>query len=281
MPTYEFEGGSLACRVAGEGSPVVALHASASTGAQWRSLVGYIAGRLRVFTPDLPGYGRSSPPGAGPGLGPDAAALGALIDRIGAPVHLVGHSWGGALALKLAATRPEAVRSLTVVEPVAFHLLRRAAGPETEAWEEFRALGGATLRQAAEGDAVGAMRGFIDYWNGAGAWDRTSPRLRGFFLRCLPRVLGDFRAILSERAGRDELAAIACPALAVMGLESRAASMRLTEWVARALPRGRLGLVPEAGHLAPLTDPHVVDPMIAAHLVAAEAAARRRGAIAA
>ena len=52
----------LEYRVRGEGNPVIALHGSASTGAQWQSLVGYLEGRFRVYTPDLPGYGGSAPP---------------------------------------------------------------------------------------------------------------------------------------------------------------------------------------------------------------------------
>ena len=79
------------CRVRGAGHPVVALHGSASSGAQWRSLVGYLEGRFRVITPDLPGYGASAHLPVG-GLAGDARAVAALIDRIGGPVHLVGYS---------------------------------------------------------------------------------------------------------------------------------------------------------------------------------------------
>ena len=50
---------SLHYRVQGESAPVIALHGSASTGAQWRSLAGYLEGRFQIFTPDLPGYGQS------------------------------------------------------------------------------------------------------------------------------------------------------------------------------------------------------------------------------
>ena len=71
------------------------------------------------------------------------------------------------------------------------------------------------------------------------------------------------------------------PTLAVMGLDSAPTSMRVTEIVAETLPRAVLRLVPDAGHLAPLTDPHLVDPMVAGHLVAVDRAARRLRPIAA
>ena len=271
---------ALHCRVRGVGRPVIALHGSASSGAQWRSLVGYLEGRFRVFTPDLPGYGASAHLPVG-GLAGDARAVAGLIDGIGGPVHLVGHSYGGAVALKLAAMRPEAVRSLTVIEPVAFHLLRAGGEVDRRLYREVMAIGAAMDPAAGPGRRIAAMRLFIDYWNGAGAWARTSAGLRAFLLGCHDRVRADFRAIAGEQGGVAELARIACPALAVMGLESPLPSMRVTEIVARALPRAVLRMVPEAGHMAPLTDPHIIDPMIGDHLVAADRALRGAPSIAA
>ena len=282
MAFLHSNGATLHYQVHGEGAPVIALHASASTGGQWRSLVGYIEGRFQIFTPDLPGYGRSERlPRAVAGLAGDAAAIGGLIDAIGEPVHLVGHSYGGAVALKLAAMRPEAVRSLTVIEPVAFHLLRDGSAADRTLFTAFTGLASATIRQAAERDRIGAIRGFIDYWNGAGAWSRTSAGLRGFFLSCLGRVCADLRAVMGEGGNRAEIARITCPTLAVMALESPPPVLRVTEIIAETLPRAVLRMIPGAGHQVPLTDPHIVDPMIAGHLVAVDRGAARRAALAA
>src|SRR4051812_20714314 len=96
MAVLQHAGASLHYRVRGEGKPVVALHGSASTGAQWRTLAGFIGGRFRVITPDIPGYG-SSAPGLGSGLADDARAIAALIAATDRPVHLVGYSYGAAV----------------------------------------------------------------------------------------------------------------------------------------------------------------------------------------
>jgi pimeloyl-ACP methyl ester carboxylesterase len=252
----------------GTGDPVVALHGSASSGAQWRSLVGYLEGRFCVFTPDLPGYGGSWRT-ATTGLAGDARAIAALLDRIGRPVHLVGHSWGGAVALKIAAERPEAVRSLTVIEPAALHLLRAGGPADRRLHAEVMSLGTALDPNAGPERRIAAMRLVIDYWNGAGAWGRTSGGLQGFLLGCHDRIRAEFRALAREEGGVADLERITCPTLAVMGLESPVASLRVTEIVAGAVPRAVLRMVADAGHLLPLTDPHVVDPMIAAHILAA------------
>jgi len=246
-----------------ERCPVVALHGSAGSGAQWRSLVGYLEGRFRMHTPDLPAGGE--------GLASDARAVEALVARIGGPVHLVGHSYGGAVALKLAAMRPEAVRSLTVIEPAAFHLLRGGSAGDRALYEEAMAVGAAMEGRG----RVAGMRGFIDFWNGPGAWRRTSAELRRVLLGRHERVRADFRAIAGEPDGMAGLGRIGCPALAVMGLQSPAVSLRVTELVAEALPRATLRLVPDAGHMAPWTDPHVIDPMIGNHLMAVERLGRQ------
>jgi pimeloyl-ACP methyl ester carboxylesterase len=274
MAQLHANGRRLHYRAEGEGAPVIALHGSASTGAQWRSLVGYLSGRFEIFTPDLPGYGASDPVPAG-GLAADAAAVTGLAARIGAPVHLVGHSWGAVVALQVARQQPALVRSLTLIEPVAFHLLRDGAPGDRAVLAEVEALQRGIDADAASGSPAAAMERFIDFWNGSGAWARTSPRLRAFFLGCLDRVRADFRAVAAERWSVADLGQVDVPALAVMGLGSPVAGMRMTELVARALPRAVLRLVPDAGHLAPLTDPHVVDPMIGAHLAAVDLAARR------
>lgn len=270
----------LEYRVRGEGNPVIALHGSASSGAQWRSLVGYLEGRFRIYTPDLPGYGGSAP-ASGVGLAGDAGAVGALIDRIGGPVHLVGHSYGGAVALKIASTRPASVRSLTVIEPVAFHLLRQGRKADRRLYDEVMGIGAAMDPASGPRGRIAGMRRFIDYWNGAGAWARTSSALRDFFLQCHDRVHADFAAISGEQDGPEDLARIAAPTLAIMGLDSPTPSLRATEIVARALPRAVLRMIPDAGHMAPLTDPHVIDPMIGDHLVAADRFLRVSSAIAA
>ncbi|HRO13348.1 alpha/beta fold hydrolase [Amaricoccus sp.] len=253
----------------GAGRPVVALHGSAGSGAAWRGLAGYLEGRFRVVTPDLPGYG-GSPPRGRVGLAGDAAAVMELIGGIGEPVHLVGHGWGGLVALRLAVERPQAVASLTLVEPAAFHLLRAGAAADRRLYAEVMALGAAFDPAAGPARREAAMRLLVDYWNGAGAWGRTSARLRGRLLASHDRLHGEFRALAEEPARPGDLARIACPTLAIMGLDSPLPSLRVTDMIAGLVPRATLRIVPDAGHMLPLTDPHLVDPMIAGHLAAAD-----------
>src|SRR6266436_4867269 len=102
-------------------SSVIALHCSLSSGHQWARLAEDLAGKHQVITPDISGYGDNVRPFLLPTTLAEEVDL--LSDRLGeaiGPIHLVGHSYGGAIAFKIATDSPLAnrVRSLTLIEPV-------------------------------------------------------------------------------------------------------------------------------------------------------------------
>lgn len=253
----------------GAGTPVLALHSSGSTGQQWQNLSEHIRGRFRTIAPDLPGYGGTP---AWPGKGAasvenEARAIARLIKAAGEPVHLVGHSWGGTIAIKIAMALPEWTRSLTLIEPAIFHLLRDAKNAADQAlFGEIAAIAGVVCAAAADGHAEAGMGRFIDFWNGTGAWANSSPRLRAALKPQLGQVVNNFVAGFNETWTLDEAANITCPTLAIMGMESMSPAQRVTEMLAETIPASTLAMIPGAGHMAPLTDPHIVDPLIFNHL---------------
>ncbi|MEM8646266.1 MAG: alpha/beta hydrolase [Pseudomonadota bacterium] len=255
------------------GSPVLALHSSASTGLQWKNLSDHLDGRHRVIAPDLPGYGKTAPwPGTGlASVENEARAMARLIKAAGEPVHLVFHSWGGALALKIAMALPEWTLSLTLIEPAIFHLLRDADSAADRAlFAEIAAVAGIVASSAAEGNPEAGMGRFVDFWNGADAWANTSPRLRTALRSQLGQVVNNFAAGFNETWTLKQAAAVTCPTLMVMGLESVPLAQRVTELLAESIPHSQLAMVAGAGHMVPLTDPHIVDPLVRSHLERAE-----------
>jgi len=104
MSSIEIGGAHVAYCEQGSGEPVLLLHSSGSSGAQWRALIDRLSPRFRVIAPDLYGCGRTAPwPGGGAfQLAHEAEIACALLGRIGEPAHIVGHSYGGATALHLA-----------------------------------------------------------------------------------------------------------------------------------------------------------------------------------
>src|SRR5258706_12365012 len=114
MPTTNANGARIACAETGCGETVILLHASASSSAQWRSLTEALQGRWHVLAPDFHGYGQTDPrpEPALPGLGDDAALVDAILGQSTERFHLVGHSYGGAVALRVASDRPARLLTL-------------------------------------------------------------------------------------------------------------------------------------------------------------------------
>ena len=105
-------------REVGAGEPIVFLHCSSGSSGAWVSVMNQLVRDHRALAPDLLGYGRSAPwprdlPLASDG---ELGVLEALLDVVGQPVHLVGHSYGGTVALNAARRFPRRVASLTLIE---------------------------------------------------------------------------------------------------------------------------------------------------------------------
>ena len=274
MPIFQHFSTTINFRQDGSGAPVVALHSSASSSNQWDSLTGYLSGRFRVIRPDLPGYGRSDAMSAGARLCDIVDVLSCLFRNLNEPVHLIGHSFGGAVALKAAQMLPDKVLSLTLIEPASFHLLRNVPAARTDL-AGIEAVAQHMAKRMAAGDADGAMGRFIDFWNGEGAWDRTSAGLRQKLAILSSQVMSDFQAIFAEDTGLADLASVTCPVLVMAGEHSPNLTSHLAMRIAETLPFARFTEIIDAGHMAPLTDPHEVDPMIAAHLLSIDRRANR------
>src|SRR6266404_9896429 len=109
---------------------VMALHCSLGSGRQWLRLADALGSDYRVVSPDLSGYGNHPGPFNLPTtLAEEVDLLGDCLDKTAGPIHLVGHSYGGAVAFKIATGSRFAsrVRSLTLIEPVLPTLLESGA----------------------------------------------------------------------------------------------------------------------------------------------------------
>src|SRR5215204_4124268 len=86
---------------------VIALHCSLGSGRQWARLAEELGEDYRVIAPDLSGYGGNrARPLLPMTLADEVAQLGDQIDQAAGPIHLIGHSYGGAVAFKMATTWP-------------------------------------------------------------------------------------------------------------------------------------------------------------------------------
>jgi pimeloyl-ACP methyl ester carboxylesterase len=252
----------------GSGEPVVLLHSSGASSAQWRALTQRLAPDYRVIAPDLYGYGASSAWGGRSAfsLAQEAAFVIALLGRLGQPAHLVGHSYGGAVALHVARTRGDLVRGLTVIEPVAFHLLRGGSDRDLAALREIEGVTAGVGRALASGDYDAGYRGFVDYWSGSGTWAGIPMAKRVTLAPQLAKVALDFHATLHEPATLDDFRMLAVPTLVMQGACTKSPTHCICERLATALPEASLMTIPGAGHMLPLTHREQVNDLVMAHI---------------
>lgn len=250
-------------RSAGHGTPVICLHASASSSRQWEALASALPDGLQLMAPDLYGHGRTpiTGPGGANALDEDLALAESLLDTNEA-VHLVGHSYGGAVALRLALKHPTRIRSLTLFEPAAWRILLDAKSAGLASVEILRVV--MRMRRAAlTGAGDDAAGHFIDYWSGHGSWNRVPQFQRDRFVAQMGRINDHFTALLADRTPASAYAGLNVPTLILSGEDGPLSGRHISRLMLRLLPRAELQILPGVGHMGPVTRPELVNPLIA------------------
>jgi pimeloyl-ACP methyl ester carboxylesterase len=250
--------GQRSCLEIGAGEPIVLLHCSAGTSSAWMPVIDRLGPDFRALAPDLLGYGRSAPWPRGAVLPPDGelAVVEALLDVVGRPAHLVGHSYGGTVAISAARRFAQRVASLTLIEPVAFHLLRRADAPD--GWREIAALAQRHLALVGEGRDAEAAEAFTAYWMGPSAWQGMPEAARDSIVRTMPKVAAEWQLMLAAEEELEAVAQIDVPTLLICGGRTRAPARRVVEALRSVLPHARNLELADAGHMSPITHPAAV-----------------------
>lgn len=251
----------------GAGPGVLCLHSNAATSSQWRGLMDSLAGAYRVVAADSLGAGKSPPwpTGREVTLADEANLVAPLIDHAGGAVRVVGHSYGAAVALKLALMHPGRVRALALYEPTLFALLER----DTPGHPRIAGIRDAVHDSAkayARGDTEAGAARFIDYWMGEGALASMPPPRREPVVAAVANAAGWWHALSREPASLESIAALDIPVLIMQGGRTTEAARSVAEMLQATLPRVEHIDFPELGHMGPLTHPQVVNPVIAEFL---------------
>jgi pimeloyl-ACP methyl ester carboxylesterase len=225
-----------------------------------------------VLAPDFHGHGDGPPmPRMQASIvAADTERIAQLVMAEPAGVHLVGHSYGAAIALRVARRCGDRVRSIALVEPVAFRILFDHAGRRRPAAEVLEI--GRSLRVLVRvGRPERAAERFVGYWGGSDAWTRLGPDARAAVALRMDAVSAHFESLAADDFSLDACRAIHAPALLLAGMRTRAPALRIAELVASALPDVRDERLADADHIEALVSPGRIVARIAAFVLEIEA----------
>ena len=273
-----------------EGEPALCVHGLAGSSRNWTDLMDLLRPTLAAEALDLPGFGDSPPrPDGRYGIAALAQTVTALIEhRNKGPVHLIANSLGGAVSVKLAATRPDLVRTLTLISPalpdsrprldlirfpvmslprVGTRLLRKyeALPPENRVADVIATCYADPARFPQERFAAEVaeliQRDTLTYATGA--------------------LIGSIRTLTAEffRTGRNaawrDATRVTAPTLVIYGGRDRLVDPRMAGRAAHAFAGARIVVLPRTGHLAHMEQPAQVAAEIGVLLAGIPAGAGR------
>ena len=253
-------------REAGNGANVVCLHSSAASSAQWRPLMDQLCDKYRVLAVDLYGEGKSPPWTSARDctIDDELELIDPLLDER-SPFILVGHSYGGAVAVRIALARRQSVQALVLYEPALWGLLARV-DPDDEGTKEIEAVRQSLIEQLDLGNDEAATQGFMDYWAGAGTWASLPDHRRPSLIQGAKANAKKWRESLGPPFSEEEIQELRLPVLLLAGSSSTLAAGRVVTHLQALLPQAEVVDLPGLGHLGPLTHPTVVNAEISAFL---------------
>lgn len=252
------------------------IHGLGGQSTNWTDLMAELALDLEGWAPDLPGFGWSPPPADGDySVTADAEVAAALLDQLATerqePVHLFGNSMGGAIAVLVAAARPDLVATLTLVSPalpdlrprrdtmgvpvvalpgIGRQLVERMARvPAERQVQGMVALNygdATTFTPVRRAEAVVEVRRRL-------ALPHAGEALSGAARGLLRAFIDPGPAGLWAAAGR-----VSCPTLVIYGGRDRLVDPRRSRRAARHMPHAQIVTLPRTGHVSQMEDPALV-----------------------
>ncbi|WP_366555111.1 alpha/beta fold hydrolase [Aquibaculum sediminis] len=249
----------------GGGPTVVLLPGSCSTGGVWRPVIAAWKNRFRCVTTSLLGYGgtaerRSANDTA---MSHESEMVEAVIARAGGRVHLVGHSFGGLVALAVALRGQAPLASITVLEAPAGDLLRNAG--EARHYAAFCAMKAAyfTAHRAGEAEAIKVM---IDFYGGQGTFAAWPRRVRDYVVATTPVNILDWASADGEALSMGALGTLDLPLLVIWGGGSHPAMQRANALIRESVDGATGVVIAKASHFMLGTHPDEVARLIGRHV---------------
>nr|WP_272874396.1 alpha/beta hydrolase [Pseudaestuariivita rosea] len=229
------------------------IHCSLAHHGVWAGVMKALSDTHQMVAFDMPGHGRSGD-WTGPGdYQTETTRIAASF--CDGPVHLIGHSFGGTVALRLACEQPELVQRLSLIEPVFFAAARAAGDPAYDLHvQRFQPF----VQAMDTGDHDTAARVFMDMWGARMPWDAMPEKQRQYIIDRVPLIPLQGTAIEDDTAGlltSGVIEALPMPVDLIDGGQSQPVVGAILRALAQRIPHARRTTIRDAGHMAPITHP--------------------------
>ena len=264
MPIVEAGGHSFQyMELDGEGPTVLLLCSTGLDSKQWKGLIPYLEGR-RALCPHYLCY-----PGTDGWKGEgeidswmDYRASEALLLAEDGPVDIIGHSYGGFIALNLAKAHPKRIRRMAFHEPIVWGCLQHTERDDLK--NEFGEVVETFFTEGLEPEEF--LRDFVDYWNAPGAWDSMPDHRKDAWRELQPKILSEVRLLCYDRTPPEYYGGISHPILITMSADTPPHQFEACSIASAALPNSRIVEVP-GGHMGVVTRSKDVAPHLTSWLV--------------
>lgn len=247
----------------GDGPTVVLVHSSVAGAGQWRRLMDDLSDQFHLIAINLYGYAGTDPwtKTRDQTLHDQAELLNAILPDQESKFSIVGHSFGGSVAMKAAALFGDRVEQLVLIEPNPFYLLE--LHKRLDAFAEAKSLRDCIKENGGKEDWESAAAIFADYWTGDGSWDVMPQDRRVKFAQALKPNFHEWDAVMNESTPLSEWISKLPRHTTVISASDTVNSIReivnlmkqtCTDWRFEHLERG--------GHMAALTQPDKMSPII-------------------
>lgn len=257
VPSLEVEGHSFHYfEEDGTGPTVLLLCSTGLDSKQWRDLLPLLAGR-KILCPHYLCYsGTDGWQGEGEiDSWLDYLASEALLLGEEEPVDIVGHSYGGFIALRLAKEHPDRIRRMAFHEPIVWGCLQYTERGELK--NEFGEVVETFFTENLEPEEF--LRDFVDYWNVPGSWDIMPNHRRKMWMELQPKILSEVRLLCYDRTPPSYYEDIEHPILITLSKDTPPHQFEACTIAASALgdvrvvevPGGHMGVVTRSGDVMP------------------------------
>lgn len=225
------------------------LHCTLGASGAWRGVAGQLGDGLTMTGFDMRGHGRSKDwDGSADYHSTCTADANCFLKQ---PMHLIGHSFGATLALRLALERPEMVRSLTMIEPVL-----TSAVADTKAFDEYQLSFQPVADALQRGDHEAAAEAFSRDWGTGADWSGLPAEMRAYMATRIGFISAAEPAVNQDNAGMvtaGRLEAMDCPVLLMKGSNSPNIITEINAALLARLPNATQVTIEGASHMAPVT----------------------------